>query len=373
MGRARGLVAIISVALAAAAGAGVVSTGCQEHRTEGASADEAAVPETAADVTSGSAADGSAASGSSPATNDMAEPAGPPVPEVPTAARDPFGEDGGDGTEPYGGEPTQVQHEFVLGDAAQTAGIGGTKAAEELRRAIADIEGQGYHVGIMLSDLDGNELLSYDADRAMYPASAAKGPYVLAVWEQNVGGGEAGGYLTSLTDAILGWSDNDSYHAMRETYGDAPIAALADEAGCDLSWYGGSTWDWANWYYPRTSPRDMARMWVHEAAYLLGEGDGPAALREMMAEREVSPIRDAMPRGAATLAKAGWLPEGGDYDSTPAAVDVGIVRWEGTGRSYVVAIMTDTPEDMDAVRAVAAALDRCYLAAWAGSGGRGAE
>ena len=281
----------------------------------------------------------------------------PKPPEV--VARDPFGESDGDGTEASLGPSPGTGQEVSVREGID---IGGTEAMRELLRAIADVEGQGCHVSVMLSSTDGEELLSYDADRAMYPASAAKGPYVLAVWDQQVGDGEPSEYLSSLTEAILGWSDNDSYHAMRDAYGTSPVVRLAGDAGCDLSWYGGDAWGWAEWNYPRTSARDLSRMWVREVPYVLGDGAGPAALREMFSEREVSPIRDAMPPGAGTWTKAGWLPEGGDYDSTPAAVDAGIVRWEATGRSYVAVVMTDTREDMEAVRAVAAALDRCHFA-----------
>lgn len=268
---------------------------------------------------------------------------------------------------PYGSNAAKVGNEETespvpstrAGLSAASDTVGGTVAWQELSRAIRTIEKDGHQVGISVASMSGEVILAYNQDAEMYPASAIKGPYVIAVWRE---GASQSGSLVDWSESILGWSDNDSYHSMRDTYGDGPIRRLAQECGLDMSRYDGNAWAWAQWYYPRTSPHDMTRMWLGLTPYLLDMGsDGAAKLRQMMTEREVSPIRDGLPLAATTYGKAGWLSEYGDYGATPAAVDAGMVLWPD-GRAYVVTIMTDTEEDMEAVSVLAACVDRVHYA-----------
>ena len=262
----------------------------------------------------------------------------------------------------YGNEPlvagtSPASTACGISMASDTAG--GTVAFAELSRAIADIEAQGYTIGMSMCDLAGTEILAYNADDPLYPASAIKGPYVLSVWRDM---GSPSGAVRRWTENIFGWSDNDSYHAMQDTYGGAPLRRLAEECGLGMSWYDGDVWSWSQWYYPRTSAADMSQMWVACSEYVLDMGnDSSADLREFILDREVSPMRDGLGGGATTYAKAGWISEGGDCGATPAAVDSGIVLWPD-GRSYVLTIMTNTEEDMDAVATLAACADRCHFA-----------
>ena len=167
-------------------------------------------------------------------------------------------------------------------------------------------------------------------------------------------------YLVDLADAILEWSDNDSYHAMRDSYGAESFRQVAIESGCDLSYYYGDSYTWAYWYYPRTSPHDLLRLWQHFSPYILDtKDDGANTLREMMLQREVAPITDGLLPSATIYGKAGWMPEYGDCDATPAAVDAGIVLWPD-GRSYLVSIMTDTEEDLESVSRLASCIDRLH-------------
>lgn len=262
----------------------------------------------------------------------------------------------------YGNEPAEdgaglsgTEGEISMSsDAAR-----GTIALAELSRAIAEVEEQGYSVGIAVRDLSGEGILAYGADNPLYPASAIKGPYVLSVWRD---AGSPSGSVRRWAERIFGWSDNDSYHAMQDAYGGSPLRRLADECDLDLSWYGGDKWSWSQWYYPHTSASDMSRMWVACSGCVLDEDSNDAEeLRGLILDREVSPIRDGLGDVPATYAKAGWISEGGDYGATPAAVDAGIVAWPD-GRAYVMAIMTDTEEDMDAVATIAACVDRCHFA-----------
>ena len=248
-----------------------------------------------------------------------------------------------------------TKHELV----SASDGASQTMAWRELVKTIGSVESEGHRVGMSVTDLSGNEILSYDPNIPMYPASSIKGPYVMSVWRDNESHSEE---LLAWTEAVLVWSDNDAYHSMRDTYGDAPLRRIAKEGDLDLTGYDGSPYSWARWYYPATSPADMTKMWSLFAPYLLdGEDDGAAKLRGMMGEREVSPIRDALSPSASTYGKAGWFPEYGDYGATPAMVDAGIVVWPD-GRSYVVAIMTDTEEDAESVSRLAACIDRVHYA-----------
>lgn len=260
----------------------------------------------------------------------------------------------------YGNEAWTGELPVVRGGLSMASDtVPGTVAAQELLRAIGEVEADGYHVAVSLCDLSGTELLGYDQDSALYPASSIKGPYVMSVWRELSGGPSS--FLRGRTEALLGWSDNDAYRALQQAYGPGPIRRLAEETGCDLSWYGGSSYSWSQWYYPRVSPHDLCRLWQGCVGWLFGGSGEATEIQSYFFEREVSPLRDALPYVVTTYSKAGWLDEGGDYDSTPAAVDAGVVMWPD-GRAYIVAVMTDTEEDMEAVSRIAACVDRCHYA-----------
>lgn len=266
---------------------------------------------------------------------------------------------------PYEGNRAKVGNERELKPVASTShkmatgtnAVRRTVAWQELSVAIHDVEERGYHVGISLADMNGNVIVSYNQNSPMYPASSIKAPYVVAVWE---GTAEHPDSLVRWTEAILEWSDNDSYHAIREVYGADPMIALASASGLDMSYFDGDIGTWSAWYYPLTSAHDLTRLWCHMSTYLLDAQGGDARLlRQAMAEREVSPMRDALPLCVTTYGKAGWLSEYGDYGATPAMVDAGIVIWPD-GRSYVASIMTDTKEDAESVATIATCLDRVH-------------
>lgn len=255
-------------------------------------------------------------------------------------------------------QPTNDTISLIAGKEA----VATSQGYAELAQAIHKVEEDGYHVGIEVEAIDGTSLISYRSDSPLYPASSIKGPYVISLWREKVGDGSPSSYLSRKTEAVLGWSDNDAYRSLQESFGPGTLQRMAVESGCDLSWYGGSEYGWGQWYYPHTSPHDLARLWVTAYRYIVtNTGEGAAELRAYDREREVSPLADALPSIVTTYAKAGWLSEGGDYEATPAAADAGIVIWP-TGRQYVVAIMTDTEADLDTVEELAHAVDRCHYA-----------
>lgn len=230
---------------------------------------------------------------------------------------------------------------------------GGTACTQLLQTAAA-FEEKGYHLGIYAIDLGTGDTLAYDPDAAFYTASAIKGPYVTSLFSLEVEKGTLSldDALASATPIILN-SDNDTYVALSDARGRQDFLAWLQSADVSTGAYL-SLDDYARPHYPLSTARQLAQEWQASYAYLTSGTTAAKALQSLFANRVTSPIRDALGASHQTWSKAGWYPTA-EGDARPATNDAGVV-W-GTGGPYVVAILSDAPEDFSSVQAVATSLD----------------
>ena len=239
----------------------------------------------------------------------------------------------------------------IDGDASLSA----TPSVASLRQAISALEARGYVVGVCARDLRTGVTITYDADADFYTASAIKGPYVISVFQELVDAGslDAADAYHYAQPIILN-SDNDAYVALSDRLGRSCFAAWLRRGHVEAGAYP-SVDAYAAPHYPHSTARQLAQEWAHAYAYLASGRGHSATLLALLANRTVSPIKDALGEKCQTLSKAGWYPvDEGIAD--PVTNDAGIVM--GPRGPYVVAILSNAPEDFDAVEGIAAAVDQ---------------
>lgn len=239
----------------------------------------------------------------------------------------------------------------IDGDASLSA----TPSVASLRQAISALEARGYVVGVCARDLRTGVTVTYDADADFYTASAIKGPYVISVFQELVDAGslDAADAYRYAAPIILN-SDNDAYVALSDRLGRSCFAAWLRQGHVEAGAYP-SVDAYAAPHYPHSTARQLAQEWAHAYAYLASGRGHSATLLALLANRTVSPIKDALGEKCQTLSKAGWYPvDEGIAD--PATNDAGIVM--GPRGPYVIAILSNAPEDFDAVEGIATAVDQ---------------
>ncbi len=229
-----------------------------------------------------------------------------------------------------------------------------------VQEEISLLEAHGVDVGFSLRDLDGHEVVAYQANKDFYTASSIKGPYVTSLLERGVDGGDLPlGDVASRVRSIILYSDNDAYESLVDQYGAEDFAGWLEEAGVgtgvydDLDAYVGTK-------YPRSTPSQLADEWEGIHAYLGHGTEASELLASLSEERETSPIRDALGSDTRSWSKAGWYPTRESDRVTPAANDAGIVLHQD-GSGYVLAVMSTSPADLDALEGLIRALDELNL------------
>ncbi len=217
-----------------------------------------------------------------------------------------------------------------------------------LRLAVRDFEETGGHVGLVIHDLGTGASITYAKDDTFYPASSIKGPYVNCLYECRETGSLTAkeDKIARLAEPTIVISDNDTYLKLRELYGNQVFTNWC--LGCGAITKKASNYkDLANEHYPVLTPAQLARMWEHSFDYFDAGSKDARQLLGFYAKREESPLRDAIPTADMVIAKAGWYPldDGKEYAAT---VDAGIVL-QGD-HSYIVAIMTNAPAELDLLR-----------------------
>lgn len=263
---------------------------------------------------------------------------------------------------PHGTLPSHSTHQVggaALGasqdlEFAGASSFAGGSACTRLLQTVTAFEQKGYHLGIYAADLATGATIAYDPDAAFYTASAIKGPYVTSVFSLEVEKGtlpldEALSYATP----IILKSDNNAYLALSNARGRQDFLAWLRSTGVSTGAYL-TLADYARPHYPLSTARQLAQEWRASYAYLTSGTAAARALQSLFASRATSPITEALGASRRTWSKAGWYPTR-EGDARPATNDAGVV-W-GTGGPYVVAILSDAPEDFSSVSAVAASLD----------------
>lgn len=240
---------------------------------------------------------------------------------------------------------------------AEAMDVLSSSAVQALVDEISAQEEKGYRIGFILYDVDSGLELSYNADELFYPASSIKGPYVTSLYQQLVESGTLSeDELEAPASRVLLYSDNDSYKNLRLNFTGDPFQTWLEAAGVSSGTYG-SLDEYAQEWYPDTTPRQLLGMWQHIYAYLETHSAAADKLGYFLSQREVSALDQALAGSEVSWGKAGWYPsdEGSAYSAT---VDAGIV-WSERG-PYIALVMSDIPDDMEALVPIFAALDKIH-------------
>ena len=250
-------------------------------------------------------------------------------------------------------EIRRTRHELE-GSAAES--VRKTSSYGQLTQAIGAFEDKGYSVSFVLHNLSAGQEVSYDAERDYYPASSIKGPYVTSLYQMQV---EPGAVplddVSELAAATIVYSDNDAYRELREQYGsEAFVQWLRDAGVAERPFVTFEDFAMAN--YPRICTRQLAQMWMHVNAYLNSGTDPARQLRELLSDREVAPIRDAIAStGTPSVGKAGWMDETDEETGAmPSATEAGVV-YTRQG-NLLIALMSDAPAEFEDILPVINAL-----------------
>ena len=197
-------------------------------------------------------------------------------------------------------------------------------AWDELQNAINNYSNMGCTVGFTMIDLTTGAGVAYNADWRHNSASTIKGPYVVALnklWPWELANSESDMFIT------LNVSSNFTYANLCNRYGHFPLDYMVSEVGA-----GGFAWDGDYGYY---SSKDLCKMWVDVADYLINGGQNAEWLQNVMGNNSHITSRGALSwTGSTVYAKSGWV--NGYVNSH----NEGYLVMRGD-HPYVVAIMSD--------------------------------
>ena len=216
------------------------------------------------------------------------------------------------------------------------------EAYDALLAASNEFWGNGHALGYVMMDLSTGKGICSNIDYTFYGASTVKAPYIMSVMS-NVWGFDAnavGEYYDKI-HGTLTWSDNVRYLSLREDFGSDIFCDWLGAAGVDESIGEG------NWVY--YSPRELGKIWLQMYSDM-GKGSGGSLIGWLTGQSEHSAIRMAIDGRCSVCSKPGW--------TECATNDAGIVYSEAGG--YLLVVMSDAPDWLDALSHVAAALDAVH-------------
>lgn len=220
--------------------------------------------------------------------------------------------------------------------------------------ALSAVEDQGYTVGCFLLNMNTGEGIAYNLDSRVYGASSFKGPYAVYLSERLVDGGVSFPESSmSMLEAMVQYSDNDSFTALRNQYDSLGFADWVASCGVDASIVNDT-------HYPRYSARESALLWLHAYDYLRSGTDQANHLSELFTQTNVSFVRDgvnaAISDGALEITaegdssdeselrimnKAGWNSSGARFSGL---CDAGLVQHSDT--TYLMSVMCSAPDSV---------------------------
>ena len=210
----------------------------------------------------------------------------------------------------------------------------------DLSGVLSAIEGiqENGGCGFVFIDMNTGRGLAYNAAQAMYIASASKAPLAYYALQN---GAYANGYETGNIEEAIVYSDNDAYEAFGYNYQDGNYISWLAERGVYHEDYGD--------LYPLMPARSLASIWVEILRYIQGGSEEALWFASLLASTEVSFIYDGLAdTGATVLNKGGWI---ADWDCD-SVTDSAIVQIDG--RTFVMTIVTDQPDDENPEQEVAA-------------------
>ena len=217
-----------------------------------------------------------------------------------------------------------------------------TSASAQLDQAIADFEARGYVLGFALVDIETGRSIAYNADEPRYPASSIKAAFCAFVYETN-GPVSEGAVKTCIID-----SSNDAYHSLIRAYGQQPFSEwlmpMAPNAAGNAAAH----------FYPWISPNEFLAVWQEIYRYCSSDEPGAAELAGYLGSTTTTAWGELFRGDWEVWAKAGWYPSTAER----ATCDCGVVFSDcGT---YVVVVMSDAPEDFEALKPVLDALNAAH-------------
>ena len=163
-----------------------------------------------------------------------------------------------------------------------------------------------------MTDLQSGHYVSINADRTYYGASTMKGPYVTWIFENLLETGAVSwsdvGYLIVPT---IEDSNNDTYHALRNRFGDGGFNSWLSAVGLS---------GWGSARYTFYTPRELQLMWVRMLAYEQSGGSYVGTWRSIFDSTYYSTIHESLGGFKTTFSKPGWYPRTGDSGA--------VVQWE---------------------------------------------
>ena len=242
---------------------------------------------------------------------------------------------------------------FALDEEDATMPQLSSEHAEALDAALEAASEGDAQVGCILVDLQTGRGIAANLDAQPYGASAFKGPFCAFLCDRaDHGGADVNGIQESI-EAIVVYSDNDAYDALRASMGDEDLANWLAECGVPEDEQLHRDW------YPFQSARESSIMWLHINDYLNSDAEHAEWLSGLFGDTQVSFIRDGIDdKDVIVRNKGGWyVATWEDMDTWNGTCDAGIV--ECNGHTYLMSVMTGQPvtdEAMENVSAIAKAL-----------------
>ena len=216
---------------------------------------------------------------------------------------------------------------------------------DNINAALDIFEGQNYHIGFVLLDLDSGKGIIYNTKEVFYSASAIKAPYIAA--QATLGtlnkDMEVNPAIRTEVEQVLVDSDNDSYYKLYKRYGAKNFNDWCIQAGTNIKITN-------NNQYAHLTSLDLAKMWL-EMYINYDEGAFDEDLLQFASEPTRSSIHETLSDEAQTFSKAGWYPTLKNYTATN---DAGIVK--GKDSTYLLSICSNAPVKFDLVDEVVDAL-----------------
>lgn len=279
----------------------------------------------------------------------------------------------------------------VSGDGINLQGISSTDGFRRLTKASEGLSAKGHSLGYVLYDVTTGLTISHNATTTYYGASSIKGPYVVSAVKYELGAGAKTDESARITNTIQN-SDNAAYFNLRSAYGDGCFERMVEAAGIATGTDGasgssdeaddtstdapGTTEDGSSTRsgasaasssvrkgdgnvsddtYEFYTPNDLLALWKQCYEFLTSDEPGAEWLGTVMETPINSAIRYTAQGIGTTWSKPGWYP--GDDSGYGTTVDGGVVRTD-TG-DVIIAVMTDSPEDFQALEEATSALLAC--------------
>lgn len=219
-----------------------------------------------------------------------------------------------------------------------------------LLNVLADFEEHGYTLGFVMHDIDTGYEMSYNKNDMHYSASAIKGPYCLALYQYADTTNQYLG-VSGLVEQIIVNSDNDSYFKVRDTFGDDLFHDWLVEAGLNESEASRIAAD----SFVDVSAAEMYAMWTQGYTYLTSGSANSKQLAGYFSQATHSVTGALMGGTYTTWTKPGWYPLSEGFSATN---DCGIVQSDCG--DYVLTVLSDAPEDFEALAPVIDALNQVH-------------